>query len=314
MVTIATFNLCNLGASAPLERLARLGAIIIDELGAPDIVALQEVMAESPAATTGPVCADAAYQALIAAMSAVGGPQYAFREVPPLAHQDGGMACANIRVGLLFNPGRVTFPNRGHASPEDRVGIRFSNRQPSLTLNPGRIEPGHPAFAGDDRQHWMPSRKALAAEFSVEGQRLFVIVCHFKSMRSATRREEDYAKQQRHAQASIVHGFAADLLACDPRAAVVVLGDLNDVPGSKTLNLLKGELFYNLLDDVPHGQCYTRRHGEQLQALDHILVSSALRRNATVRIAHINSEPAPGRLEPASDHDPVVATLPALDA
>lgn len=312
MSTIATFNLCNLGADAPPERLARLGAIIAGELGAPKIVALQEIMAVSPA--TGPVPADGAYRALIAAMTAAGGPEYTFREVPPLAHQDGGMAGANIRVGLLFDPARVEFPDRGCAGPEDRVGIRFSDRQPSLTLNPGRIEPGHPAFAGDDRHHWAPSRKALAAEFVVGGQRLFVIACHFKSMRSATRREEDYAKQQRHAQAQIVYDFAADLLACDPQAAIVILGDINDVPGSKTLKLLKGEQFFNLLDDLPHGQCYTRRHGEQPQALDHILVSPALRRGAVVRIAHIHSDVAPGHPEPASDHDPVVATLPALGA
>lgn len=310
MLIIATFNLCNLGVDAPPERLARLGAIMVGELSGPDIIVLQEIMAVSPA--TGPVPADAAYWALIAAITAAGGPLYAFREVPPLAHQDGGMAGANIRVGLLFDPARVNFPDRGSAGPQDRVGIRFSNRQPSLTLNPGRIEPGHPAFAGDDRHYWVPSRKALAAEFLVGGQRLFVIACHFKSMRSATRREEDYAKQQRHAQASIVHDFAADLLVCDPQAAIVVLGDMNDVPGSKTLKLLKGEQFFNLMDDLPHGQCYTRRHGDQPQALDHILVSPAARRGATVHIAHIHSDVAPGQPEPASDHDPVVATLPAL--
>ncbi len=84
------------------------------------------------------------------------------------------------------------------------------------------------------------------------------------------------------------------------------------MPGSKTLKLLKGDQFFNLLDDLPHGQCYTRRHGEQPQALDHILVSPVLRRSAVVRIAHIHSDVAPGHLEPASDHDPVVATLPAL--
>ncbi len=312
MLTIATFKLCNLGADAPPGRLARLGASIAGELGGPEIVALQEIMAVSP--VTGPVPADAAYLALIAAITAAGGPQYAFREVPPLAHQDGGMAGANIRVGLLFDPARVTFPDRGCAGPEDRVGIRFSDRQPSLTLNPGRIEPIHPAFAGGDPHHWVPSRKALAAEFLIGEQRLIVIACHFKSMRSATRREEDYAKQQRHAQASIVHDFAADLLACDPQAAIVVLGDINDVPGSKTLKLLKGERFHNLLEDLPPGQCYTRRHGEQPQALDHILVSPALRRGAVVRIVHINSDMASSRLEPASDHDPVVATLPALGA
>jgi predicted extracellular nuclease len=312
MLTIATFNLCNLGAEAPPHRLARLGAIMAGDLDAPAIIALQEVLAASPASATGPVSGAAAYQALIAAIAAAGGPAYAFREIPPLAHHDGGMAGANIRVGLLFDPARVEFPDRGAAGPEDRVGIRYQDRQPGLTLNPGRIEPAHPAFAGDPRHHWAPCRKALAAEFLVNGRPLFVIVCHFKSMRSATRREQDYAKQQRHAQAVVVHDFATDLLACDPRAAIVILGDLNDVPGSKTLKLLKGERFCNLLDDLPHRQCYTRRHGDDPQALDHILVSPALRRGATVQIAHLHSDPLPGHPEPASDHDPVLAALPAI--
>ena len=312
MLTIATFNLCNLGADAPPDRLARLGAIIARELGGPDIVAVQEIVAESPGEAGGPVPADATYQALAAAILAAGGPRYAFREIAPLAHQDGGMAGANIRVGLLFDPVRAHFPDRGNAGPADRTGIRLNSGKPLLTLNPGRIAPEHPAFTGDDRHHWAPSRKVLAAEFELENQRLFVIVCHFKSMRSITRREEDYAKKQRHTQAEIVHGFAADLLAIDPQAAIVLLGDLNDAPGSKTLKLLKGDLFHNLLDDLPREDCYTRRHGGQPQALDHILVSPALRRGATARIPHLHSDAAPGEPDPASDHDPVVATLPAL--
>ncbi len=313
MLTVATFNLCNLGAAAPPPRLARLGAIIAGDLEGPDILAVQEIMAENPALTNDPVPADAAFQALIDAVTAAGGPRYAFREIPPLAHQDGGMAGANIRVGVLFDPARVDVPDRGHAGPMDNVGIRIGEgRRPSLTLNPGRIAPGHPAFAGDDRHHWAPSRKALALEFTIQGRRLFVIVCHFKSMRALNRREEDYAKKQRHAQAEVVQHFAADLLACDPQAAIVMLGDLNDVPGSKTLKLLKGESFHNLLEDLPRGQCYTRRHGRQPQALDHILVSPALRRGASARIHHLNSDIAPGAPEPASDHDPVLAMLPAF--
>ena len=313
MAVIATFNVCNLGANASPARLARLGVIIARDLGSPDIIALQEIMAEGPVLAGGQVPGDAAYQALIAAIGAAGGPSYAFREVPPLADQDGGMAGANIRVGLLFDPMRVAFPDRGHAGPEDKVGIRYRDRQPSLTLNPGRIAPMHPAFAGDNRYHWVPSRKMLASEFTIGGRRLFVIVCHFKSMRSSTRRAEDYAKKQRHAQAEIVHDFAADLLACDPQAAIVLLGDLNDVPGSKTLKLLKGEQFHNLLDDLPGGQCYTRRHGSQLQALDHILISPALRGSAVARILHNHSDATLGQPEPASDHDPVVAKLPVLE-
>ena len=102
------------------------------------------------------------------------------------------------------------------------------------------------------------------------------------------------------------------LLACDPQAAIVLLGDLNDVPGSRTLKLLKGQLFHNLLDDLPHGQCYTHRHGGKPQALDHILISPALRRGAIAHIPHHYSDAAPSQ-EPASDHDPVVAELPVLD-
>jgi len=312
MPTIATFNLCNFGADVSPARLRQLSAIIARELAGPDILAIQEVKGESLGRAEGPVPADPAYQTLIAAVTAAGGPRYAFREVPPLAHRDGGMAGAHIRVGLLFDPATVHFPDRGDAGPEDSVGIRLDGGQPRLTLNPGRIAPTHPAFAGDDHCHWAPSRKALAAEFEIQGRRLFVIVCHFKSMRSTTRREEDYAKKQRHAQAEIVHHFAADLLACDPQAAIVLLGDLNDVPGSKTLKLLKGEAFHSLLEDLPRGQAYTRRHGGQPQALDHILVSPVLRRGATARIPHSNSDAAPGEPEPASDHDPVAATLPAL--
>lgn len=309
MLTIATFNLCNLGADASPKRLERLGAIVVDELGAPDILAVQEIAVPSRWVVDGPVPADETYQALIEAISVAGGPGYDFREVAPLAQQDGGMVGANIRVGLLFNPARLGFPDRGQAGPDDRAGILFSEGHPQLTLNPGRIDPLHPAFTGDDHCHWMPSRKALAAEFAWEGRRLFVIVCHLKSMRSQVRREADYAKKQRHVQAEIVQGFAADLLACDPQAVVVVLGDLNDIPGSKTLKLLKGKLFHNLLDDLPHQHCYTRRHGHQPQALDHILVSPALRHGATVRIPHLHSDAAPGGPMPASDHDPVVAVL-----
>ena len=312
MLSIATFNLYNLGANVSPTRLVRLGVIVARDLEGPDILAVQEITAVDRAFTGGPVPADASYQALIAAIFQAGGPHYAFREIPPLANQDGGMAGANIRVGLLFNPATVNFPDRGNAGPEDSVGLRFSNRQPSLTLNPGRIAPTHPAFAGDDQRHWAPSRKTLAAEFEVQGQRLFVIVCHFKSMRSILRREEDYAKKQRHAQAEIVHGFAADLLACDPQAAIVVLGDLNDGLGSKTLKLLKGDSFHNLLEEMPRGQGYTRRHGGQPQTLDHILVSPALRRGAVVRVPHVNSNAAHGEPDPASDHDPVVAMLPTL--
>jgi predicted extracellular nuclease len=306
MLTFATFNLCNLGADAPPERLAKLGTIIACELQGPDILAVQEIKA--PALAGQPVVpADAAYGALIAAVDKAGGPYYEFREIPPLANQDGGHPEFNIRTGLLFNPRRVEFIDQGNAGPEDATGIRRLEGGFSLTLSPGRIEPTHPAFQGDARRHWLPSRKVLVGEFCFQGERLWVIACHLKSMRATTRRGEDYAKKQRHAQAQVIHGFITNLLACHPQARLVVLGDMNDVRGSKTLKLLKGDSLSNLLEEVPRSQCYTRYHGNQPQALDHILVSQALRHGVHVHIPHINSDsPEPER---ASDHDPVLATL-----
>jgi predicted extracellular nuclease len=206
----------------------------------------------------------------------------------------------------------VKFLDRGHAGPEDSAGIRFDTSGPHLTLNPGRIAPHHLAFTGDKQHHWVSSRKALVAEFIVGDRPLFVIVCHLKSMRAATRRAEDYAKKQRHAQAEVIQQFATDLLACDPQAAVVILGDFNDIPGSKTLKLLKGAQFHNLLDDQPHRYCYTRRHAGRPQALDHILVSPALHHGATAYIPHVNTDSLMPSFQLASDHDPVLATLPVL--
>lgn len=307
MLTLATFNLCNLGADAPPERLQRLATTIAHTLHGPDILAVQEIKALAPEGAYA-VPGTAAYGVLSQAIAAAGGPVYAFREVPPLAGREGGHPAYNIRTGLLFNPERVEFADRGQAGPEEAVGIRLADRRPALTLNPGRILPDHPAFAGDPRRHWLPSRRVLAGEFQVGGERLFVIVCHLKSMRALTRREADYAKKQRHAQAEVIHRFAATLLACDPQARVAVLGDMNDVRGSKTLQILAGELLGNVLEEMPRQEgCYTRRHGYQPQLLDHVLLSPSLYKGASVRIPHVNSDaPEPER---GSDHDPVLVTL-----
>jgi predicted extracellular nuclease len=305
MLTLATFNLCNLGVDVPPERLQRLGVAITGALQGPDILVVQEIMAVADGQAQVP--ADETYRRLIAIILSAGGPAYEFREVPPLANQDGGQADANIRIGLLFNPKRIEFVDRGRATAEDATGIRIVNGHPALTLSPGRITPTDLAFVGDPERHWAPSRKSLAGELRCNGETLFCIICHLKSMRSVTRREENHTKQQRHAQATLIHRFVANLLACDPGAHVVILGDMNDVPGSKTLKILKGSLLSNLLEAYPRELRYTRRHGNCPQALDHILVSQSLRQGALLRIPHINSDSPPA--ERASDHDPVLAMI-----
>ena len=178
MLSIATFSLCNLGADAPPARLAKLGAIAARDLGGPDILAVQEIMAETPPMPDGQVPADLAYRALSAAVVDAGGPRYEFRKS---RRWSTGMAawpapifrsgCSSIRCGSVSRSG----PRR----PEDSTGIRLNGGRPSLTLNPA-VSPPASGLCRRWPHHWAPSRKTLAAEFELRGQRLFVIVCHFK--------------------------------------------------------------------------------------------------------------------------------------
>lgn len=307
MIRLATFNLCNFCSTVDLDRLDRMAAVIVRDLSGPDLLAFQEVGAAGPAGENGQAPADAAYRQLIDAITARSGPCYEFREVAPLENRDGGQAGLNIRVGMLFNPDRMSFVDRGAAGPEDTVAVICRAGRPALSLSPGRIEPADPAFAGDPHRHWRPSRKTLAAELRIGGQTLFVIVCHFKSMRAESRRAEEYGKKQRHAQAEVVYRFVAKLLHCNPDARVVVMGDMNDVPGSKTLKLLKGESLENLVETIKKRERYTRLHGSTRQALDHILVSKGLVHAARAYIPHVNADFSDDRR--ASDHDPVLAEI-----
>jgi hypothetical protein len=107
-----------------------------------------------------------------------------------------------------------------------------------------------------------------------------------------------------------VHGFAADLLACDPQAAMVVLGDLNDVPGSKTLKLLKGECFITCwticrrVRATPGGTAATAGAGSYSgQSAYYGAAQPCASRMCTATLRPVDRMPA-------SDHDPVVAILP----
>ena len=105
-------------------------------------------------------------------------------------------------------------------------------------------------------------------------------------------------------QARLVHAFARDLLAADPSARLLVLGDLNDVPGSSTLEALKGGLLTNLVETLPEPEQYTYIFNGQSEAIDHIVVSPGLLAVASeTDVVHGHAE----LIGAPSDHDPVLA-------
>jgi len=228
-------------------------------------------------------------------------------QVPPLAGHDGGQAGTDIRPVILYDSTMLGFQPRGNAGPEALTQAVSGPRGAVLSLNPGRVHPTHPVFQGDPGRAWRPSRKALAAQFTHRGRSLLFVVCHLTSMRGETRRGVEFARRQRHAQARVIADFVKTVRAADPDAWAFVLGDFNDTPGTKTLELLRMDWLVNPITALPKRTRYTRRHAGRPQALDHILIPPDLADQARIDIPHVNSDTDPAMR--ASDHDPVLLTL-----
>ena len=184
---------------------------------------------------------------------------------------------------------------------------------PELQYSPGRIDPTNAAFN--------TSRKPLAGEFTFNGHTLFVIANHFNSKGGDQPLFGHFqpptlsSETQRNQQAQIVDSFVDAILAVDPNANIIVLGDLNDFEFSTPITNLKGGVLNALMDSLPQGERYSYVFDGNSQALDHILVSNNLFNNVAFAydVVHVNSEFA----AQASDHEPQVARFtlaPAVTA
>jgi predicted extracellular nuclease len=244
------------------------------------------------------------------AIAAVGGPTYQWRQINPVDGQDGGEPGGNIRVAFLYNPARVSFVDRPGGTPTAAVGVVNASGVPQLTFSPGRIDPLNVAFNS--------SRKPLAGEFLFKGNRLFVIANHFNSkggdqpLFGPTQPPVLSSEGPRNQQATIVRNFVQQILAIDAGANVVVLGDLNDFEFSSPLTILKSASLTPLVETLPPEERYSYVFEGNSQALDHIMVSSALlNASAEYDVVHVNAE----YVNQTSDHDPGVARffLPRTD-
>jgi uncharacterized protein len=307
-MAVGTFNVENLSPNDPPAKFTALARTLIDNLKSPDIVAIEEIQDNNgtTGGTDSPVVdASMTWNLLIAAIAAEGGPTYQYRQIDPVAHQDGGAPGGNIRQGFLFRTDRgVQFVDRGTATSTDSTEVFRSRGDAHLTLSPGRIEPNDPAFNN--------SRKPLAGEFTWKGKTVIAVANHFNSkggddplfghFQPPVRRTEE----QRHQQARIVNAFARDVQRADLLNNTVVLGDINDFEFSRTVEILQGFQLLDLYFLLPRNERYSYVFEGNSQALDHILVSPALLAPfPEYDSVHVNAEFADQR----SDHDPQVARL-----
>jgi endonuclease/exonuclease/phosphatase family metal-dependent hydrolase len=309
-LSVGSYNVENLDPAGDAARIQRIAGQIVRNLKAPDILGVQEMQdldGEGPAGPAG----DATFEALVQAIADQGGPAYEFRQIDPVHNQDGGATNANIRVGFLFRPDRVSFVDRPGGTAVNGTEDDPAEPGAQLTFSPGRIEPNDPV--------WEDSRKPLAGEFHFRGRKLFVVANHFASKGGDAplfgRFQEPYrpSELQRRGQARVVNGWVERLLGADRRARVVVLGDLNDFEFSETINVLErgepgsGSELADLWDLLPEREHYSYIFQGNGQVLDHILVSETLLApKPDFAPVHMNSEFTE---EQQSDHDPPLARL-----
>src|SRR5215207_5413082 len=311
-LAVATFNVENLAPGDPQAKFDQLARYVLDNLAAPDVLALEEIQDNSGAVNDGTVAADETIGKLVAAITAAGGPAYLWRSIDPVDGQDGGQPGGNIRNVLLFRTDRgLSFVDRpGGTATSGITVIRDSTGKPHLSASPGRIDPTNIA--------WANSRKPLAGEFKWRGETVFVIANHFNSkggdspLYGRYQPIQEPSAVQRGKQATLVRDFVDQLVAADRRAKAVVLGDINDFDFSATVDTLtsSGSLV-DLPRTLPVAERYSYVFQGNSEVLDHILLTKGVAYSPKglqlfdYDVVHVNSEFA----DQISDHDPQVVRL-----
>ena len=312
-LTLATLNVENLSIARgekDEDRMPTFGKVIAEELGAPAIVALEEIQDDSGVADDGTVTSRKTVDAFIAAIVAAGGPRYEAAWIDPEDKRDGGQPGGNIRVVLLFDPLRAALVQRGTAGATDSTAITGEGRRAALTLSPGRLAATSTAFSNPSGEG---VRKSLAAEFRIGRKSLFVIANHLTSkwdddkLYGSRQPPVTPTGKKRLEQMRELRTFAESLLAADPNANLVILGDLNEPEWADGLVHLSRPPLVNLIGKLPPGDRYTFNFEGISQAIDHVVVSPALAESAELDIVHRNADcPDSQRV---SDHDPIVARV-----
>jgi predicted extracellular nuclease len=303
-LAIATYNVENLDPSDSDAKFARLAEGVAVNLNSPDIVSLEEIQDDNGATDDGTVTSEATLQKFTDAIVAAGGPRYSWRYVTPQNDTDGGEPGGNIRQVFLFNEDRVSFTDRPGGDATTATTVVKTKHGAQLSASPGRINPTSDA--------WDSSRKPLVGEFKFHGETVFVIANHFNSKGGDQPLDSRYqeptrsSETQRIKQATEENAFVDEILAADPQARIVALGDLNDYEFSPAVKTLtdNGAVLTDLISTLPANQRYSYDYQGNSQTLDHILTSPAVT-HYDYDVVHINAEFA----DQASDHDPQVVRI-----
>lgn len=307
-LSAATFNVENLDPTDPAEKFASLAEIVVDNLQAPDLVALEEVQDDNGSTDDAVVSAEETLTRLTDEIVAQGGPQYSWTQIDPVDDQDGGEPGGNIRVAFLYRTDTgLGLVERDRGGTTEDTDVESGPGGVQLTHSPGRVSPQADA--------WAATRKPLAAQFTWHERTIIAVANHFSSkggddpLFGRTQPPVLGSEDKRVQQAALVRDFVDEVAAVDPDARVLVLGDLNDFEFSPVLDELVGtgeDALVDLPRTLPENERYTYVYQGNSQVLDHIVVSRQLAADGyEYDIVHVNAE----FTDQVSDHDPQVVRL-----
>lgn len=282
-LSIATYNLENLDASD--NKFDILASDIVYNLGAPDIIAAQEIQDADGAGSGSDLSGTVTAQGLIDAIYAESGLRYAYVEIAPTsAGSTGGEGGGNIRNGYFYNLDRVSYVE---GSAELIEGTAYNG-----------------------------TRKPLVAQFAFAGQTITTINVHLTSRLGSeplwgdNQPASDAGDAARTTQAAGVKAYVEAHLADDPAMNIAVLGDWNgfyfEAAQTQLTDPGQGGVFTNLATLLPEEERYSYMFNGNAQLIDNILVTGGLVSGAQYDAVHLNAEFGGER---ATDHDSQVALL-----
>ncbi len=291
-LSIASYNTENLSRFDTDARFNKIADIVANKLGSPEIVILHEVMDDSGIEDDGTVTAKTTIQKIIDSILSTNRPLYDFIQVDPDNGSEGGIPGGNIRSVILFRT------DTGVKLLKDAL----ANRTYPAAL---RIGENSPCFNG--------ARKPVAAVFMKNNKKVLVIGTHLTSLgadspifgilQPISRPEED----KRVCQAETIRRFVDDFVENNPDARVIVAGDMNDYPWSKTINTLTASNLTNLSAMIPENERFSYILDGNAVQLDYIMTNNAVDNQDRFIILHLNS--ILDHTLRSSDHDPVFALI-----
>jgi endonuclease/exonuclease/phosphatase family metal-dependent hydrolase len=144
-------------------------------------------------------------------------------------------------------------------------------------------------------------RDCLEIHLRRGGRHVVLLAIHFRSKSPPDDADKRLAEAQR--SRAIADAIAAD----DPTAAIAVLGDFNDLPGSPPFLAVAGSgegAFDDVASTVPEADRWTFDFNGQLELIDHQMANPILRAMldpGSVQLLHSAAA------EAASDHAPILA-------